>query len=425
MYTKMTRTSAKVVFGLSLVCFTLNHGAMAQLSGQSFKDKSIKRIDVGVETPSEKAAAKDLEPFESLANDTVQQLKAGDKKSVIDNSQPDKTAATANFDDVLQKDAIPYFSDFAKPAENLTVVFAENAGDKGFAFYDSFVSSSGKIKPFCLTILKHDGRMYVASIGTNRTFKDQYPKGNEDIVVFRKQNAIDFLNQKQYGKDNLATDKNDEAMVQEVFAQKVKTGGTSTVSPVGVYKDYAFDKNADSFDPQNKVNVENVENGDGELIQVMKKGDGFVTLKMISGCQFLNVPFGWYGIETGRETVLFSPDKVDRIIFRVVPKAAAAQAAKIIEQIKSKQPAILESTKHFPDGSSILQMTNVKTPSGKTNANFQVYSPMPNHPDYLASLNLTCRQEEFDKYKGLVGLMIRDRKIDQKMFEVNNLSQTH
>ena len=33
-----------------------------------------------------------------------------------------------------------------------------------------------------------------------------------------------------------------------------------------------------------------------------------------SGCQFLNIPFGWHCIETGSESVIFSPDEVKGMV---------------------------------------------------------------------------------------------------------------
>jgi hypothetical protein len=133
----------------------------------------------------------------------------------------------------------------------------------------------------------------------------------------------------------------------------------------------------------------------------------------------MDIPFGWHGIETGEEIVIYSPDEVNRIILRVVPRKALKQNLETYAALKSRQPGIIASAKDLPDGSATFEVTNVKTETGNINANLQVFMPIPNHPDYLSCLTLRCRQKDLDKYKGMVGLMLRDRKIDQNMFETN------
>lgn len=208
------------------------------------------------------------------------------------------------------------------------------------------------------------------------------------------------------------------ALVAPLWAAS-KTAATppakSPLAPVGTYANYAFAKNASSYDPKN---VKYAESG-GMPASVRKVGNGFVELGCGSSQVVLKMPMGWYSDEDGQNSRLYTPDERSRIImgFRDIDaKTFAQHKATLLSETRAqmkqmKQKAAIVRAFSLPGGSYAVEVTNVTTGSGAKNGFLQVFTPNPEKPQFPMSLSLTAPMSAYPKYRGLVGLILRDRKI--------------
>lgn len=195
-----------------------------------------------------------------------------------------------------------------------------------------------------------------------------------------------------------------------------KTGSKPAI-PVGRYTDFALSKDASSF---SRADPRYVELGTTPPA-VRGRGAGWVELACGSSQTTLRAPMGWLGDEDGKNSTLFTPDQRTRIImgFRDLGEGtdAFAQMKKTLRastaaQMKAAgQKTALVRTFALPGGSYALEITNVTTSSGNKNGMLQVFTPNPKRPRYPMSLSLTSPMSRFRRDQGLVGLILRDRKI--------------
>ena len=189
----------------------------------------------------------------------------------------------------------------------------------------------------------------------------------------------------------------------------------SPLAPVGTYARYAFAKNASSYD---RKNAKYAESG-GMPALVRKVGNGFVELGCGSSQTILKAPMGWYSDEDGQNSRLYTPDERSRIImgFRDIEANTFAQHKATLlsgtraqmKQMKQKSAVVRGFS--LPDGSYAVEVTGVTTGSGAKNGFLQVFTPNPQKGRYPMSLSLTAPMSVYAKYRGLVGLILRDRKI--------------
>lgn len=202
--------------------------------------------------------------------------------------------------------------------------------------------------------------------------------------------------------------------------KKPAPSAKNLLPPVGTYGDYAFSKNFSSYDHNNPKYAEI-----GVMPASIKKcGADYVVLAGGSSQTLFHAPLGWYSGEDGQNSTLFSPDMRTRFImgFRDMGEKTTfdqfkKQAlAEVRAQMKSlKQPAAVVSGFDLPDGSYAVEATGVITSSGAKNGFLQVFTPNtttdPERSRYLMSLSLTAPLKTFAKYRGLTGLILRDRVI--------------
>jgi len=190
----MFSNSSRLVTLVTVSLFLSNGAAFAQLSHQSVKDRSVKQIDVGAASDSEKKMRVAVAPYSSFADNVVEKLKKGDLEFIMSALNPQVPAAQARKS--IAADVLPYFKDYKADARDLTVCIAQDtAGNHGFSFYDFFETAAGEKKPFMLAIVKQGDRLVISTlmVGKGTTFKERYPDGNDDIVCYREQSAEAFL----------------------------------------------------------------------------------------------------------------------------------------------------------------------------------------------------------------------------------------
>jgi hypothetical protein len=159
---------------------------------------AVKTLEVGTASPAEVAWKRLTDPAEVLEEQVFEKLKINNVKWLIDNTEPRAISKLGidGYRKVLAESIIPYFKDYSKPVCDLTICVAKCGANRGFSFYDYFYSTSGKKKPYMIEInLDEQGHYHIYGITMGTSFKDEYPNGNESIVLFRKQNANAFIGQ--------------------------------------------------------------------------------------------------------------------------------------------------------------------------------------------------------------------------------------
>jgi hypothetical protein len=192
------------------------------------------------------------------------------------------------------------------------------------------------------------------------------------------------------------------------------------VVPVGRFGDYGFSHDYKSFDPKLPANAERVNHGDGDVPHIISKTADSITIYAYSAETKLTIPLGWYGMDRGNETVIYSPDEKSRFILRFIPGSSSAnfvdfkKNALSIMQKQMNQPDAKFTQFELPDGSFGVEVRDVTTKEGHKNSIVIIYTPNPNPTKgqtYACSISLTSPAPVFTKYEGLLGLMLQDRKI--------------
>jgi hypothetical protein len=162
----------------------------------SAQTSTVKTVDVGTSTGQEMAWRKLINPAEEFEQTVFAKLKSGDVDWLVDNTEQKAYSKLGKdvYRKLLLEQFIPYFKDFSKPDTNLTICIANCGGERGFSFYDFFDSTNGKKKAYMIEVYPDSNQrhhIYCITMGTS--FKDEYPHGKEDIVLFRRENALDFM----------------------------------------------------------------------------------------------------------------------------------------------------------------------------------------------------------------------------------------
>ena len=178
--------------------------------------------------------------------------------------------------------------------------------------------------------------------------------------------------------------------------KKTPPASKDSLPPAGKYADYAFSKDAKSFDPEDPIYARLGTIPPG----VTAVGKGYVELGCGSSQVVLKMPMGWLGSEDGRNSTLFTPDQSTRIImgFRDMGEkiSFAAFKTKALNQTRAqmkalKQPEVVVRSFELPGGSYAVEATGITTGSGAKNGFMQVFTPNPNPKNarFVMSLSLT------------------------------------
>lgn len=198
--------------------------------------------------------------------------------------------------------------------------------------------------------------------------------------------------------------------------KKPATTDKNSLPPVGTYADYAFSKDASSYERDDPKYAET-----GAMPATVDKiGADYVVLKAGSSQTIFRAPFGWYSDEDGQNSTLFSPDQSVRFImgFRDMGEKTTfdqfktTTLADVRAQMKAmKQTGVAVRGFDVAGGSYAIEVTGVTTGSGAKNGFTQVFTPHPKKSRTVMSLSLTAPMKVFPKYRGLAGLIMRDRVI--------------
>lgn len=205
--------------------------------------------------------------------------------------------------------------------------------------------------------------------------------------------------------------------------------------PVGTYRDFALAKDARSLDAKAPMNALFLKQGLGRPVKLLKTGDGFAVVRADSLNATLKVPLGWTAIESREDFKMWTPgmrtlvtmqfyDALhgSPIVVRATPRMFFAEARKSLRALAQStvKPGVSKMREFtLADGSYGVEVSNGVSnegyPDDKTrNAYVQLLTPNPKNPRRPLLLSLTTPMQRYPRDLKLVGLMMRDRKVNYK-----------
>lgn len=197
-----------------------------------------------------------------------------------------------------------------------------------------------------------------------------------------------------------------------------------TTLPVGAYASYALSKDASSFDPERAENKKLLEKGFGFPVRVARVLDGYALVASPATKRLLAVPLGWRGFDDGRKTRLFPPEGDIGLVVSIVSLDGVQGWDDVREQFwqqvrqaaaerKRQSPRYEARLIRLPDGTFGVRETSIPE-SGGPYSSLLLFLRYPGEPNLGLRVNLFAPVEEFERYLGLVGLVIRDIQSPQR-----------
>lgn len=195
------------------------------------------------------------------------------------------------------------------------------------------------------------------------------------------------------------------------------------VLPVGKYLDFATATDSRSLTEDDSLvmrrwvdnNIENI----AELISVDRE-QGSATVLFASAKMTLPIPLGWYAMDDGERGAAFTGDENVRIIARQLD--LEFEGMKTIEEYASVKRAIQQqraprariAEKRLSTGQivNVYQAVPPRPNDSGPRAIFEVLTPHPTDKRRGHQILFGVPDGQEEKYLPLLGLIMRDRKID-------------
>ena len=193
--------------------------------------------------------------------------------------------------------------------------------------------------------------------------------------------------------------------------------------PAAQYADFALSKDARTWDAKHPINKKALEDGDGQPLNVLRenKTEKWVQVYAASCQNTLKMPFGWFGLDDGSTTYFWTPDEKTRIICAFNSLEDSKPPANTTLWAHFKNGALAQMRKQMPkarfrqfslkDGSFGIEARGIRSESGREVSFLQIWKHNPQLPAFALSLSLTSPAASYEHNLGLIGLMLRDRKV--------------
>ena len=194
--------------------------------------------------------------------------------------------------------------------------------------------------------------------------------------------------------------------------------------PVGAYATYAVSNDAVSLDPERPENKQLLEKKLGFPVRAVQVFERHALVGSGAARVLVPVPLGWRGFDDGRRTRLFHPNGE---IGLVVSASSLDQAGgwdnareQFWQQVrvqalarKRQAPRYEVALLRLPNGQFGVRETNIPDPNGPFSSVI-VFMRHPGDSTLAVRVNLFTPVPDFDRYLGLVGLVLRDIRIPQR-----------
>ena len=132
----------------------------------------------GKPTAAELEAQKLVPAYQKVADHSANKLIAHDADGFIATMDPAlvKSIGAEKFKAMVERVFIPFFADYKKEGGELKICAARgSAGETGFSFYPEFVTSSGAIKRYVVTVINLNGKPTVSALLPDHSFEHDHP----------------------------------------------------------------------------------------------------------------------------------------------------------------------------------------------------------------------------------------------------------
>lgn len=194
--------------------------------------------------------------------------------------------------------------------------------------------------------------------------------------------------------------------------------------PVGTYATYAVSNDAVSLDPERPENKQLLDKGLGFPVRAVQVFERHALVGSGAARLLVPVPLGWRGFDDGRRTRLFHPNGE---IGLVVSAASLDQAGgwdgareqfwhevRVQALARRRQaPRYEVALLRLPNGQFGVRETNIPDPNGPFSS-IILFVRHPGDPALAVRINLFTPVEDFDRYLGLAGLVVRDIRIPRR-----------
>jgi hypothetical protein len=194
--------------------------------------------------------------------------------------------------------------------------------------------------------------------------------------------------------------------------------------PVGDYGSYALSGDATSLDPERPENRQLIEKRLGFPVRVVQVFERHALVGSGAARVLVPVPLGWRGFDDGRRTRLFHPGgEIGLVVSAVsIDQAGGWDNAReqFWHQVREQAPARKREAPRYEvallrlaGGQFGVRETHIPDRNGPFSSVI-VFMRHPGDPALGVRINIFTPVEEFDRYLGLAGLMLRDIRIPQR-----------
>jgi hypothetical protein len=194
--------------------------------------------------------------------------------------------------------------------------------------------------------------------------------------------------------------------------------------PLGAYAAYAVSEDAGSLDPERPENKQLRDKGIGFPVTVVQLFERHALVGSGAARVLVPVPLGWRGFDDGRRTRLFHPNGEIGIVVSAysLDKAGGWDNAReeFWQQVRQhtlkrrrEAPRYSATLLRLPGGQFGVREINVPDTNGPFSS-IIVFMRHPLDPALAVRVNLFTPVDEFDRYLGLAGLVVRDIRVPKR-----------
>jgi hypothetical protein len=191
--------------------------------------------------------------------------------------------------------------------------------------------------------------------------------------------------------------------------------------PLGAYASYAVSQDATSLDPERPENKQLLEKKLGFPVRAVQVFERHALVGSGAARVLVPVPLGWRGFDDGRRTRLFHPNGEIGLVVSAISLDQAGgwdnAREQFWHQVRQQAPARKREAPRYEvallrlaDGQFGVRETNIPDPNGPFSSVI-VFMRHPGDPALGVRINLFTPVEDFDRYLGLMGLVLRDIRI--------------
>ena len=192
-----------------------------------------------------------------------------------------------------------------------------------------------------------------------------------------------------------------------------------TTLPSTTYAAFALAADGASFAPDSAENKGLLDKGFGTPVRVQRVLDKHVQVVSPATGTLLMVPFGWRGFDDGKRARFFTPTGTIGITVQAlsiegfvdwndVRGQVRTLARKTAEARAQRDPRYQARLIRLADGTFGMRETNINEGEDGPYSSVILFRPLPGNPKYAIRLNLYTPLDEFERYLGLAGLVLRD-----------------